>query len=186
MSKENQIFEQFTALVRRHEETIKRVSAYFYMPNSYLFREMMTYLTSYLWEVYSQLPPDVVIFNERGWVFTILYRQAAKHARDERRYQSHLVYGADLSGCADNDGADPQVTRLYRLINKLGEEDREIIVMYLDKVPVQQMAAAMGRNAVYVYRHINKIVEILRRLNYDVGDDEDNEPIYNVKNPPIE
>ena len=121
MSKENQIFEQFTALVRRHEETIKRVSAYFYMPNSYLFREMMTYLTSYLWEVYSQLPPDVVIFNERGWVFTILYRQAAKHARDERRYQSHLVYGADLSGCADNDGADPQVTRLYRLINKLGE-----------------------------------------------------------------
>ena len=96
MSKENQIFEQFTALVRRHEETIKRVSAYFYMPNSYLFREMMTYLTSYLWEVYSQLPPDVVIFNERGWVFTILYRQAAKHARDERRYQSHLVYGADL------------------------------------------------------------------------------------------
>ena len=177
MSKEKYTFEQFTALVRKHEETINRLSAYFYMPNSYLFYEMRTFLTTYLWEVYSQLPTDVVIFNEKGWVFTILYRQAVKHARDERHYQSHLVYGADLSGYVDNDDADPRVTRLYHLIGRLDEEDRDIITMYLDRVPVAQIARTQGKSTIYIYRRIKKIVEILRRLNQDIGDDEDDGPI---------
>lgn len=173
MGNKKYTFEQFAALVRKHEDTIKQVSAFFYMPNSYHFREMMTHLTTFLWQVYSQMPSDVVIFNEKRWIFTILYRQASNHAREDRLHNNRLVYGYDLSEYADAADVDPRVTRMYHLIDKLGEEDREIIIMYLDKVAIPQIAYAKGKSISYIYRRISKIRDELRRLNQLLDDDDD-------------
>ena len=172
MSDKNYTLEQFTALIRKNEETIKRISASFHIPGTPQFREMMSDLTTYLWSVYSKMPPDIVIYKERQWVYTILYRKASNIVRNEKRHQSHLEYDFDFSNYSYSDEDQQLVSRMYRLINHLEQDDREIITMYLDKVPVRQIAIVKNKHVIYIYRRINKIIETLRCLNEEIDDDD--------------
>lgn len=172
MSDEKYTLEQFTALIRRNEETIKQISALFYVPGTPQFREMMCDLTTYLWIVYSKMPSDVVIYKERQWVYTILYRHASNSVRNEKRRQSHLEYGFDFSAYSCSDDDQQLVSKMYRLIGQLEQEDYEIITMYLDKIPVHQISIVKKKSTVYIYRRINKIIEILRSFNEEIDDDD--------------
>ena len=68
--------ELFDAIVRRHEGTIKKIGALFYMPGSYHYDELVCDLTTYLWLVFYNLPRGTVISHEHAWVYSILYRKA--------------------------------------------------------------------------------------------------------------
>ena len=160
--------------------TISQVAVAFYSPGSYLFHELTCDLITYLWLVWRDLPADVVIIHERQWVYTLLYRRALNLVRDERRYQQHYVYGADLSYLTDTDTGDPLANRLYHLIAKLGDDDRKLIMRYIAKVPVWQIAKELGESARSVHRHLSKIRDELRRLDAVTEEEDDMEEGDNI------
>lgn len=166
-------YEQFASLVDKYKATISQVAAAFYAPGTYLFRELVCDLITYLWLVCREFPADVVIFREEQWLFTLLYRRALILTRNESRYQQHYVYGADLSYLADTATTDPLVKRLYRLIAMLGADDQKLIMRYIAKVPVRQIAKERRRSEMYVYRHIARICDELRRLDAVTEEDDD-------------
>ena len=77
--------ELFDAIVRRHEGTIKKIGALFYMPGSYHYDELVCDLTTYLWLVFYNLPRGTVISHEHAWVYSILYRKAECTAKSLSR-----------------------------------------------------------------------------------------------------
>ena len=177
MNEEEHDLRRITAMLRKHKGTIYRVAAMHCncTQESYRYREMVCDLTTYLWEVYSGLPEGAVIFREQAWVFTILMRYAMMMARQEEQHQQRLEYDADLSHLADAADADPLVMRMYHLIDQLDPDDRDLVNMYLDKVPVWEIAAIRHTSMSYVYRRINMLVDKLRQLNKQLGDDWDDD-----------
>lgn len=172
MKAKDHSYERFVALVDKHRNTISQVAVAFYSPGSYLFRELVCDLITYLWLVCRDMPSDVVIFHERKWVYTLLYHHAVNLTRNEKRYQQHYVYGADLSCLTETDTGDPLANRLYHLIAKLGDEDRRLIMQYIAKVPLWQIAKERHWSVRSVHRHIAIICDKLRRLDA-VTDEED-------------
>ena len=158
-------YERFKALVGRHRKTIFRVATAFYAPRSYLFHELECDLITYLWQVCRDMTPDMVIVNEERWMHKVLYHHALNLTRHEARYQQHNVYGADLTELADIDRGDPLVSRLYILIALLPADDRKLVMQYIAKTPVRQMAKERGMSLLSVYRRISRICDELRRLN---------------------
>ena len=161
---------RIAALVRKHEGTIRKVGAIYYVLDSYSYNELVCDLTTYLWQVYRELPAKTVIRDEHAWVFVILYRRARDLVRDEHTYQRRMVYGADLTAVADGGGQTPEISRLYRLVEELDEDERRIILMYLDKVPIKQIALQEGRDYLETQRLIARIKKKLCKLNITVED----------------
>ena len=103
----------------------------------------------------------------------VLYHHALNLTRHEARYQQHNVYGADLTELADIDRGDPLVSRLYILIALLPADDRKLVMQYIAKTPVRQMAKERGMSLLSVYRRISRIIDELRRLNAVTDVDEE-------------
>ena len=168
--------EDFSAFVRKHETTIRRISGSFYPVDSYDYIQMVCDLSTYLWLAFRSLPSDVDIHDEHAWVFVILHHHALNLVRDENWRQERLVYDADLTDLADDVEPDPLVDRLYRLIAELDKDDKEIILMYVDNVPIKQIALNRGMSYLNAYRRIASIQNKLRRLN-DIVDDNDDDTL---------
>lgn len=163
----------FKALVREHEGTIRRICASFYPVGSYDYLGLACDLTTYLWRVCLDLPPDAVIRDEHAWVFKVLHHYALGMVRNESRRQQRLVYGADLTGVVDEVESDPLVDRLYRSINNLDDDDREIVLMYVDNVPIKQIALVKDMSYHRAYRRIAGILNKIRQINSTLDDDDD-------------
>lgn len=157
--------ELFDAIVRRHEGTIKKIGALFYMPGSYHYDELVCDLTTYLWLVFYNLPRGIVISHEHAWVYSILYRKALNIIRDEDRRQAHFDYTANLTNHANPDDTEDLYSKLYKLISHLDDYDQELIMMYIDHNSVKDIAAIMGKSYLHTLRRINKIKTKLHQLN---------------------
>ena len=173
MATDNENREQFIALVRKHESTIRRIVGSFYPLGSYQYNELVCDLSTSLWLVWRDLPSDFAFDNERAWVFVILHRHALDIVRNENGRQRRLLYGVDLSGIADNTEPDYYPNRLYRLIDQLDDPDRELILMYADNVPVKQIALSKDMSYRKALRRIERIRTHLRKLDSESGEDEE-------------
>lgn len=173
MEVKDEKYKRFKTLIRRHMKTIIRVARVFYAPNSYLFHELVCDLITYLWQVYRKLKSDVVIVNEERWIHKVLYHYALNITRNEACYQQHYVYGADLTDLADTDTGNPLVSRLYLLIARLPAKDRKLVMQYIAKTPVEQMAEERGMSVMTIYRHLSRICDELRRMNAVMEVDEE-------------
>ena len=173
MAAEKDNYERFVAMLRKHRDTIELVGRVFYPTGDYNYLELVCDLTTFLWAVCNEMPTNAVIFNEKAWVYSLLYRKASNLVRNESRRQRHFEYEADLSEMVCDSGEDPRVRRMYRLIDRLALEDREIVLMYIDKVPVNRIALTKGKSPWAVYRIIEKAVNELRRLDAELDDDDD-------------
>ena len=172
MTDEQYCWEQFTAMVRRHEKTIHKIGALHYAPGSYGYSEMVCDLTTHLWLAYRDLPEGTVNRDEEAWVFTVVYRKALNLARNEHRRQQHFVYGADLTGLADTDDRDPYVDRFYHLVERLDSADQELITMYLDGKSTKELAKSLNTRQLTVQRRIAKIRETIEKLNKTIKEDD--------------
>ena len=168
-------YEHCKAFMQQHEELISLIASFFYSPDNYGYHAMVCDLTTHLWNIYRQIPPDTDILDEPAWAYTVLYRKALNLYRDEHRHQSHLVYDADLSNLADDELLNHNIDRLYQLIDRLDNDDKDIVLMYIDKKSSRQIADLLGIKPHNVRRRLAKICDRLRHLDSTVDDDYDYE-----------
>ena len=165
-------YAQFKAIVSKYENTFKVISSHFYYHGTYNQRALMCDLVTYLWGVSRSLPPNSEHLDNHAWVYTILYRKAINLVRDEQRYQNHLNYGDDLSSLVDEESCDPVVIRLHQLIDRLDSQNRLIVHMYLDHIPVKVIARRIGKSTSRIYQILDEIQDKLRELNKQMEDND--------------
>ena len=173
MSVKDYSYEECKAFLERHEGIIIQIATLFYSPDNYGYHEMVCDLSTYLWKIYCEIPPNLDLHDESAWVYTVIYHKALVLHRGESRRQRHLVYSADLSNLADDKEYNHYADRLYRLIDMLDGRDRHMVLMYLDKVPTSQIADYYGTTAITIRRRLKKICDMLRHLDSIVDDDND-------------
>ena len=104
------------------------------------------------------------------WIFSIASR-AEKTMRRRRVvvWQRLTDTDAELpdSGATDNAVVDT----LYRLIDRLGQTDRELIFLYLDNMPQHRIAAMLGTNRSTVASRIAAIKKKLKKIYEDEQED---------------
>ena len=145
----------------------------FYSPDNHRYHDMVCDLSTYLWKVYCDIPPKLDYLAESAWVYTVIYHKALVLHRSECRRQSHMVYDVDLTNLADDKEHNYYTDRLYRLIDMLDGRDRDLVLMYLDKVPTSKMADFYGTTVITIRRRLKKICAKLRHLDSIVDDDND-------------
>jgi RNA polymerase sigma-70 factor, ECF subfamily len=86
----------------------------------------------------------------RTWVYRVAHNAAATHVLRQRRVAKNLVSLDDIEIASEAPGADAaldearMLERMYALVLRLKPIDREIFVLYLEGMSVEEMAEISG------------------------------------------
>ena len=119
-----------------------------------------------MWEGYPRYAGEC---TPNTWVYRIALNTVYMRHRVKRRMPQFVKISDTMyDGMADDSGNE-LVERLYYLIDLLDEEERAIIIPYLDKVSQKEMAVMFDTTETAINHRINRIKKKLKKLN-------DNEP----------
>lgn len=98
------------------------------------------------------------------WVYSVALRTAVGQHR-RRRLPPFVRLDEKLYSDLAESVNDELVDRLYELIDRLDDEEKETVLLYLDRVPRDEMARRLGISENSVSRRLNKIKAKLTKMN---------------------
>ncbi|MBR4738447.1 MAG: sigma-70 family RNA polymerase sigma factor [Bacteroidales bacterium] len=153
---------EFMAMLRSVEGTITRVCLYFAGRDTEVFKELYDWIVSELWRSYPYFQRTSGV---NTWVYRLAVNTAMRHMR--RRYRRpHLVaFSPRLADSLADTQQDELVTRLYELIGCLPADDQKLLFLYLDKVPLRNIAEVMHTNENTVKQRLKRLKHKLKIMN---------------------
>ncbi len=151
--------QEFARLVREHKSTIYTVCYMFSKDNDEvndLFQEILVNL----WRGFSTFEGRSDI---RTWFYRVSLNTCISIDRKKKRSKS-VPLSMNINLYEDNDADTKQVKMLYDRINKLGPFDRAIILLWLEGLPYDEIAAIVGISTKNVSVKLVRIRERLKNM----------------------
>ncbi|MCF0199660.1 MAG: sigma-70 family RNA polymerase sigma factor [Bacteroidaceae bacterium] len=151
--------EDFSRIVKENKGTIYMV-CYMFSKDQDEVDDMFQDVLLNLWKGYQS-------FREDSKVSTWLYRVALNTCISAERKKRHSTerLSMDINLYEDSDEDSRQVQQLHQLIGKLDVIDRAIVLMWLENMSYDEIAAILGVSAKNVSVKLVRIKEKLIKMN---------------------
>lgn len=160
--KQQDLEQQFLTLIENNKKTIYKVSL-MYSDGPEHQQDIYQDIVLNLWTSFPTFRGES---KTSTWVYRIALNTCVSELRkkNSRPLTSPLTY--DLEQLMDDDGAyREQVRQLYRLINRLSQLERAVILLWLDEKSYDEIGSILGITSSNVGVKINRIKEKLRQMN---------------------
>ena len=159
MNKKQQIERDFEQLVERQRQTIYSVC--------YLFADERQQADDLFQETLIRLWQGFDTFEgrstEKTWVYRIALNTCINMDRKHRRRRDTSPLELDMDLFADEE-RNPAASRLHRRIGKLHPFDRALILLWLEDLPYDEIAAILGITVKNVSVRLVRIREKLKTI----------------------
>lgn len=151
--------QEFSKLVRQHKSTIYTVC--------YMFSNDEDEVADLFQEVLIKLWRGLSGFENRSDVKTWIYRIALNTCitidRKKKRHPEARL-SMDINLFDEKDKDNEQVAMLHKRINKLQPFDRAIVLLWLENIPYDEIAAIVGISAKNVSVRLYRIRQQLKTM----------------------
>ncbi len=152
---------EFTDLVQAHKGTIYSVC--------YLFSQRAEEVDDLFQEVLINLWQGFDHFEGRSsvatWVWRVSLNTCLTADRKKRRYANLDPIEAHFNLYADNDSESRQIRQLHERIRILQPFDRAIVLLWLEGMPYEEIAAIVGISVKNVSVRLYRIKESLKQMS---------------------
>ena len=105
------------------------------------------------------------ISSVNTWVYKVARNTALMQQRHAIRQPLFMRLDESLYDTVAELGDDECWKQLYELIEQLSQEEKELIGMYLDKTPQEEIARQLGISELAVNKRVSRIKQKLKRMN---------------------
>ena len=159
---EQQLQKEFVWMLHRNERVLYKL-CYRYTDQSHLqVKELYQDMVFHLWKGFSSFRGKG---KELTWVYRVAYNTACQYCRNRNGRPQIVELDKDICDTLADTDADPLITRLYELIDKLQPDDKELLYMYLDRVPIKKMAATYKCTPRTILNRLHNIKQYLKEIN---------------------
>lgn len=151
---------QFSQLVREHKSTIYTVCFMFSSDNDEvndLFQEVLINL----WKGWPSFRDES---NLKSWIWRVSFNTCISADRKRRRRCEEPLTDINLFGEARSED-DRQIKLLYSRIHRLKPFDRAIVLLWLENLSYDEIAAIVGISVKNVSVRLYRIKEELKRMS---------------------
>ena len=151
---------EFEKIVRDHKNTIYTVCFMFSKDNDEvndLFQEILINL----WQGFKGFRGDSSV---RTWIWRVSLNTCISSERKKGKIQTEPL-SIDINLYEDTDEDSRQIQMLYNRINRLKPFDRAIILLWLDNLPYDEIAAIVGITTKNVSVRLVRIKEELKNMS---------------------
>ena len=153
--------QEFLEFLNRCQAVLRRVGrAYADSPEDRedLFQEMVYQL----WRSYPSFRGES---SDGTWVYRVALNTAISALRKKTKSGKPMVLEAAQEPIAPSDaGGNAQIDLLYRMIGKLGQVDRALVLLYLEDLSYQELAGILGMSPSQVGTRLSRIRARLQGL----------------------
>ncbi len=153
---------EFEKMILENKYLILRICRFYYeWSKKELIEDLYQEIVFNLWKSYPKF-----IRNQKCKTSTWLYRVALNTTLLQKRNDSKIIYtplNEEIFNTADDN--DLLIDILYELVEKLDQEEKNIICLYLEDLSHQEIAEILGISVSNVGTKIYRIKKKLKKLN---------------------
>ena len=155
--------EQFIGILKEHKRLLYRV-VYLYCRDSEDRKDLEQEIIIQLWKSLKNYNQE---FKLSTWIYKIALNVAITYyRRDVKRKETNEPYDESIFQIAEEeDDAEESINKrelLYKVINKLDELNKAIIILYLDDKSYKEISEIIGLTETNVGTKINRIKSKLK------------------------
>ena len=153
---------EFTKMVREHRKTIYTV-CYFFSDNPTEVDDLFQEVLVNLWKGYPKFRGESSV---KTWLWRVSLNTCCAISRGEKRKAPTVPLGIENDILSTgNDESSHQIKMLYDRINKLEVFDRAIILLWLESMSYDEIAAIVGITTSAVTSRLFRIKEQLKSMS---------------------
>ena len=152
---------EFTKLVREYRKTIYTV-CYFFSDNPTEVDDLFQEVLISLWKSFAKFRGDC---SPKTWIWQVSLNTCCNIDRNNKRRVATIPLAIDKDVMNDSDEVGQQIKMLYNRINKLELFDRAIILLWLESMSYDDIAAIVGISTSAVTSRLFRIKEQLKSMS---------------------
>jgi RNA polymerase sigma-70 factor (ECF subfamily) len=152
---------EFTKLVKEHKKTIYTI-CYFFSSNNEEVADLYQEVLINLWLGFPKFRGESSL---KTWVWRISLNTCNNQLRKKNRRVRTIPLSLDIDLYNDEDTKSRQIQDLHERIAKLDLFDRSIILLWLENMSYEEIAAIVGISVAAVTGRLFRIREQLKRMS---------------------
>ena len=157
-SKEEQ---EFMAMIRTYERVIYKVCYMYTTPNTPL-HDLYQEVVRNLWQAFGKFRHEC---KPSTWIYRIALNTCISFIRKEKNIPEIITLTQAADHMEETDETQAMLRQLYRMINRLGQLEKSIILLYLDERSYEEISEITGLTVTNVATKLNRIKDKLRKMN---------------------
>lgn len=153
--------QEFLDMVRAYERVIYKVCYLYTTPRATL-NDLYQDVVLNLWKAFPKFRHECKMST---WVYRIALNTCISFIRKEKNIPEIVTLTQEADRSEEEDETEAMLRQLYRMINRLGELDKSITLLYLEEKSYEEIAEITGLTVTNVASRLNRIKEKLRKMN---------------------
>ena len=152
---------EFIALVEEYKQVIYKV-CYIYASDPENLNDLYQEVVINLWKAFPRFRGEC---KASTWVYRIGLNTCISFFRKSKSKPEVVPISVDLEDFVEEEDKTAQLHELYRMINRLGQLEKSIILLYLEEKSYEEIAEITGLTLTNVATKLSRIKDKLKRMN---------------------
>lgn len=153
--------QEFLAVIREYSRVVYKVCYLYTTPNATL-NDLYQEVILNLWKAFPKFRGECKIST---WIYRIALNTCISFLRKEKNTPEIVTLTQEADRTEEQDETQIMLKQLYRMISRLGEVDKSIILLYLEEKSYDEISDITGLTLTNVATKINRIKDKLRKMN---------------------
>lgn len=157
----DKIEQEFLSVIREYERVIYKV-CYLYTTRNASLNDLYQETVLNIWKAFPRFRGESKVST---WIYRIALNTCITFIRKEKNVPEIVCLTADENRITeDDDDLQLMLRELYDLINRLGQLDKSIILLYLEEKSYEEIAEITGLTLTNVATKISRIKSKLKKM----------------------
>lgn len=153
--------QEFVTLIQEYERVIYKVCYLYTTPHATL-NDLYQEVVINLWKAYPKFRNECKIST---WIYRIALNTCISFIRKEKNIPEIVTLSQIADRIEETDETQVMLKRLYSMINRLGQLEKSIVLLYLEDKSYEEIAEITGLTLTNVATKLSWIKDKLRKMN---------------------
>ena len=154
------IEQEFIATIRTYERVIYKV-CYMYATTDTPLNDLYQEVVLNLWKAFGKFRHECKIST---WIYRIALNTCISFIRKGKNTPEIVTLTPAFDRTEDDDETETMLRQLYQMINRLGQLEKSIILLYLEDKSYEEIAEITGLTVTNVATKLSRIKDKLRKM----------------------
>lgn len=156
--------QEFLTVIKTYERVIYKV-CYLYATKNAPLNDLYQEVVLNIWKAFGKFRGDSKIST---WIYRIALNTCISFIRKEKNIPEVVMLTQEADWMTDEqDELQVMLKELHLLINRLGQLDKSIILLYLEEKSYEEISEITGLTVTNVATKLSRIKEKLRKMNVE-------------------
>lgn len=153
--------QEFVTLIQEYERVIYKVCYLYTTPHATL-NDLYQEVVINLWKAYPKFRNECKVST---WIYRIALNTCISFIRKEKNTPEIVTLSQIADRIEETDETQVMLKRLYSMINRLGQLEKSIVLLYLEDKSYEEIAEITGLTLTNVATKLSRIKDKLRKMN---------------------